>query len=133
MIATLLLFSYVGSFILPSHVNMDQGPALTMDDLSTEDRSTRQVTPVTSPTPQRKSASRSSSETSTNILDDPCRTLYQHAASSSLVSALYLSLSTLRKMLFMSPRFERTVKSRGSCLLCLDFCVIILYSITHLL
>jgi len=71
---------------------MDQGPALTMDDLSTEDRSTRQVTPVTSPTPQRKSASRSSSETSTNILDDPCRTLYQHAASSSLVSALYLSL-----------------------------------------
>lgn len=64
---------------------MDEGPALTMADLSTEDRTTRQVESLAHAASHRKLASRSSSETSNNV-DDPCRGLIENTAISSLVS-----------------------------------------------
>ena len=73
------------SFLACSHGNADQGPALTMADLSSEERTTQQVGPLTGGTPMRKLASQSSSDTSNN-LNDPCAA-FDSAARSSLVSS----------------------------------------------
>ena len=83
-----------------------------MADLSSEERTTQQVGPLTGGAPMRKLASQSSSDTSNN-LNDPCAA-FDSAARSSLVSSCAQSYY-VGSVLRLTGIFQEKGEVLGAC------------------